>query len=57
MKQKKYPKEALKAGLKKEDIDLIRAVEDYSKPEFDEMILQIGLPGDESVINKILKGR
>lgn len=56
MKKNRYPKEALKAGLKKEDIDLIRAIEDCSKPEIDEMILQIGLPSNESVINSVLKG-
>ena len=56
MKRKRYPKEALEAGLKKEDIDLIRAMEDYSKPEINEMSLQTGLLTDESIINEILKG-
>ena len=52
MKKNKYPKEALKAGLTKEDLEIIEAIEDYDKSEFEGLCSQLGLLRDDSVVKR-----
>jgi hypothetical protein len=55
MKKNKYSREALKAGLTDEDLEIIKAIGDYDNSEFDELCLQLGLPDDNSVVKEIIQ--
>ncbi|MFH1644849.1 MAG: hypothetical protein ABIB11_00350 [Candidatus Omnitrophota bacterium] len=55
MRRKKYPKEALKAGLTKEDLELIEAVENYNEAEFNSICSCLDIPADNFMIKKIVK--
>lgn len=54
MKRKKYSEEeALKAGLTKEDLEIIEAVENCNESEFNSICSCLDIPADNSVINEL----